>query len=628
MLTNLGTDETEKPNPNFWSFLVKFLHKQDVKEIHTFTQLTTEVGFCRAFIRKSLNQSLLSSYLQNARDSSSALNKHYHRYAFLCDNDLVTTAIDLLQGIENYVTFKLPCNSSLLNMWNDNSLQMAGLYVVQLKYLPFGRAEEALDLINESEAVDIPKQNPGFSGIYNASISNSVLSTSPNSTLNFEEEDQMARLLRKMESVKDELTEELSHTSDKMCESMEDENTDNQMEQMNLPLDNNNHVIADVECMELSQDEMTPDNTSVMGNSILNNANTWNDPIEEEKKQEEIKELQQEEEVAHSSRVNQRSNMKTSTIDASTFESLLNEKKRKSSTDFHAVWNRYIKNTNKPKQTTIPEDSDFPEDFVVLRNENPDSNVFNELQQMVEILCRLSTENGLDAQGFLCKHCRLPLINIADATVCGFDALYYCSSCISKDKYAIPAKIIYNWDFTQYSVSNKAAEFISDYQFKPFIDFKILNPDIYSHISEMNSLQNLRIQLNFLRAYIFTCSESSIMEMQKLLYGKEYIYESIHLYSVADLYLIQNGALEEMLKKVVNVARDHCLNCVLCKNKGFICEYCRRSKIIYPFDVDETNRCNQCGTVFHINCYNPLIPCPRCTRKHKRQIALALESEN
>jgi pleckstrin homology domain-containing family M member 1 len=142
----------------------------------------------------------------------------------------------------------------------------------------------------------------------------------------------------------------------------------------------------------------------------------------------------------------------------------------------------------------------------------------------------------------------------------------------------------------------------------------------------MNKLQKLRIQLNFLRAYIFTCSESTIAELRKLLYGKEYIYESIHLYSISDLFLIQNGALEEMLKRVVAFGREHCLKCVLCSVKGFICEYCHRSKIIYPFDVEETMRCNICGTVSHINCYNSAIPCPKCDRKRKRQLLAALEN--
>lgn len=142
----------------------------------------------------------------------------------------------------------------------------------------------------------------------------------------------------------------------------------------------------------------------------------------------------------------------------------------------------------------------------------------------------------------------------------------------------------------------------------------------------MNRLQKLRIQLNFIRAYIFTCSETAIIEMQKLLYGKEHLYESIHLYSTADLTLINNGSLESMLQKICTTLRDHCLKCALCSVKGFICEYCRKSRIIYPFDVDETYRCNHCSTVCHINCYNPTINCPKCERKKRRQMTSEMTS--
>lgn len=141
----------------------------------------------------------------------------------------------------------------------------------------------------------------------------------------------------------------------------------------------------------------------------------------------------------------------------------------------------------------------------------------------------------------------------------------------------------------------------------------------------MSRLQKLRIQLNFIRAYIFTCSESTIADLEKLLFAKDYIYQTIHLYSVSDLSLIQNGALEEMLKKIVVFGRNHILNCALCSVKGFICEFCRKPKVIYPFEIDETTRCNVCGSVSHINCYDSSIPCPKCERKNKRKL---LQAEN
>lgn len=126
ILSNFGSDETQKPNPSFWSFVLLFLHKQDIKDIQAFTQLTCEVGYSRAFVRKALNESLLSSYLQNIRKSASTLKKYYNSHAFLLDSELSETAISLLVGIESFVVFNLPCNSSLLNVWNDVPLQLSG----------------------------------------------------------------------------------------------------------------------------------------------------------------------------------------------------------------------------------------------------------------------------------------------------------------------------------------------------------------------------------------------------------------------------------------------------------------------------------------------------------------------
>ena len=43
----------------------------------------------------------------------------------------------------------------------------------------------------------------------------------------------------------------------------------------------------------------------------------------------------------------------------------------------------------------------------------------------------------------------------------------------------------------------------------------------------------LRIQLNLLRAYLFTCREPVIEELQKRVWPREHLYEHVHLYSVA-----------------------------------------------------------------------------------------------
>lgn len=318
-------------------------------------------------------------------------------------------------------------------------------------------------MMSTHKNINIPQRNALPTDIYTASISNSIFSNSPNSTLEYDEDEKMAKLLRKVDSAED--LNDTEDISERMCESIDESH-----DQLTLPIDNAQ------ERMQESLDEATPENA--IGNSLLSGRNSWSEPAPLTAKESSTTEVEEEEAGSSAEIVFRRtaSTRSTAAIDKNSFESLWNEKKKRSTTNFKEVWERFQKSldTNIPQNNDIPEeDSDNLEDFEIIKSPLSDRQKFDELQQMVEILCRLSTEQGLDNQGFLCKECKSPLIDISKASVCGFDGFYYCFSCISKDKYAIPAKIIYNWDFSQKFVSQKAADFISDYQFKPFIDFKV-----------------------------------------------------------------------------------------------------------------------------------------------------------
>lgn len=63
----------------------------------------------------------------------------------------------------------------------------------------------------------------------------------------------------------------------------------------------------------------------------------------------------------------------------------------------------------------------------------------------------------------------------------------------------------------------------------------------------MSQLQILRIQLNFLRAYLFTCREPVIEELQRKLWPRDYLYEHVHLYSINVSYNFRK--IIEILKK-------------------------------------------------------------------------------
>lgn len=292
-----------------------------------------------------------------------------------------------------------------------------------------------------------------------AEISNSIFNKSVDSLSELYDDTKFQRTLDKVNSTDD--------IYDQMCQSPDDDNDElSENQQVATQLKHDNQQVD--ERMQVSQDEMTPENEKkqTLGNS-LGTA--------------EIEQQSEEEPMNEDSLVMRRTvSMRRPSvvgIDNHRFESLLLEKQRQSSVNFQELWSRFNKTLKNEKiPNTISEEDEMEgHGFEVINKPSNDAEIRMEtLPLMVEILCRLSTECGLDAQGFQCKDCKSPLIERSKAIVCGFDGFYYCSECISIDKYAIPARIIYNWDFTQYNVSKRAADFFADHQFKPFIDFKVV----------------------------------------------------------------------------------------------------------------------------------------------------------
>lgn len=452
----LETEVDRRPNPSFWSVILLFLHKQVIQEIQNLTQVNTDVGYCRAFIRKSINESLLSSYLQNIRKSPSTLKSYYHRHAFLYDNELLETVENLLTGTESYVEFNLPCNSSLINVWSDASLQMSGVYSAPLRSIPIACGEDVAGSISTSSRnINIPNKVTILSDIYSASISNSIFTNSPGSII-VDEDDRMTKLLQKVDSEEvDEAVEEMPDNYQSNVEAFEQMLLD---KQINSP----DSLKQNQEASESFEESISE--SVAMGNSV-SGRQSWSEPS--------VKQEEEHPDTEHLVYSRSTSN-KSVIVDNQSFESLWNEKQRRSTSSFKEVWERFEKTLRSQSfDSNIPEEEN-PDGFEVIKSPLQDEASKQELQLMVEILCRLSTECGLDSQGFLCKECKAPLgVDFSKATVCGFDAHYYCSSCISPDKYPIPAKIIYNWDFKHYPVSKKAATFLIDYQYKPFIDFKV-----------------------------------------------------------------------------------------------------------------------------------------------------------
>ncbi|XP_056007745.1 uncharacterized protein LOC125664377 isoform X3 [Ostrea edulis] len=231
----------------------------------------------------------------------------------------------------------------------------------------------------------------------------------------------------------------------------------------------------------------------------------------------------------------------------------------------------------------------------------------------------IATEKGLDAQNYQCGSCKRPVGFIyGKPRVCTFDGKYYCFECHENDRYYIPAFILHNWDFRKHIVSKKSLAFLQDVEDHSVIDISAVNPKLYEHIKEMDQLQVLRRQLCHLKTYLFTCKQSIADEFRKSMWPKEYLYESTHTYTLADLLQVPSGQFMQSLKKSIKFATKHVYGCHLCSSKGFICELCNNPKVIYPFQTEDTIRCPKCKSVFHKSCKTDSVSCPKCTRRSKR----------
>lgn len=234
----------------------------------------------------------------------------------------------------------------------------------------------------------------------------------------------------------------------------------------------------------------------------------------------------------------------------------------------------------------------------------------------LSILTTLSLERGLTAQSFKCAGCQRPIgLSNGKAKVCSYSGWYYCSSCHVDDSFLIPARIVHNWDTSKYKVSKQAKEFLEYVYEEPLIDIQQENPLLYQHAEPLATVVRLRQRLTSLRAYLFSCRAAVAEDLRRRIFPREYLLQQIHLYSLSDLQQVIEGKLAPFLGKVIKFAASHVYSCSLCSQKGFICEICNNGEILYPFEDISTSRCESCGAVFHSECKEKSVPCPRCVRR-------------
>ena len=71
------------PEPSFWTFALVFSHKEVISQLDEMSQITSDVGRSRAWLRLALNDGLLLSYITAMISDKVSLAVHYEKFAFL-----------------------------------------------------------------------------------------------------------------------------------------------------------------------------------------------------------------------------------------------------------------------------------------------------------------------------------------------------------------------------------------------------------------------------------------------------------------------------------------------------------------------------------------------------------------
>lgn len=579
---SFGSSVDKKPEPSFWPPVMVISHRDVIQTIQQSKQLNSEVGYCRAWIRLSLNDGLISSYLENMRSNNRSLGSYYHKFAFLRDGNVMEVTIKVLEMLEAKAKFDIPFNSSLMNEWPTISLDLAGIWSVAVKSTPVEWAGDVAGSLPTRDYQNEFKQLRSRFGLESLPYDSSGRTT-PVSHDFARSETGDSDILDLSAQIDDDKTldETMMPSSIDITEA-----TENTYDHMTLSI-----ITTD----EFSSATLSPKVSPIVETPEMEISNIDSDLISIE-----------------------------TTDDHINFDSLVNRYKLQQKDDLkqgiREIWQSFENHLLKLQDTSDNEEEEWEQ-------VDPDTPVsskkfkLNELHDLVQQVCKLGNESGLSIQDYKCHNCTNPIgVEFKNAQICRFSGFYYCNQCMSNETFQIPARVIFNWDFKWYSVSEKAASFFKEFRYEPFIDLQLLNPN-YTTIHRFKRLLNFRVQLKAMGSFMITCDAVANEFKEKLNY-RDYFYTSTHKYSIADMEILGDGQLEKMFKSVVEWSRAHILTCPLCSQKGFICEICNDSTIIYPFDVDSTFQCDSCKALYHLLCFSSAEPCKKCERKKQREVKL------
>lgn len=77
-------------------------------------------------------------------------------------------------------------------------------------------------------------------------------------------------------------------------------------------------------------------------------------------------------------------------------------------------------------------------------------------------------------------------IFVVAVSKCYFSSSYFCVHCFGSETWPIPTKILYDWDFNRYPVSNNSSIFLNEVQYHPLFNMRSIHSKLYKANQEMS----------------------------------------------------------------------------------------------------------------------------------------------
>ena len=254
-----------------------------------------------------------------------------------------------------------------------------------------------------------------------------------------------------------------------------------------------------------------------------------------------------------------------------------------------------------------------------------------------------------DEQNMRCAFCGL---KTDSNRYVGFQFCFYygkfgCNTCVTGKTNIIPAKIIFNWDFHQFAVSNLAKEFFEQTEFKPIYNPRVLCPRFLEESSKMaimRRIEDLRLKISLVMECIDACDVPDAVRYKSKIRShfhktRTHLFEATGNYSLQDFVEISSTRVDNMehyLKQILAQTKYHCERCSFCRQRYKLCLLCKDKELVFPWYNDSVVSCENCQRVFHKKCADrkASLICPSCnsstiaTKTSRRLTGIVSNSPN